>query len=79
MSPFTRTQTDQVDDTLRLRLVFGSLGEEKQTLASLRSMCGVGASDIGGFLAAKVISQVLVFDGLVAEPEKLLRVHEAPT
>ena len=79
MSPSARTQTDQVDDTLGLRLVFSSLGEEKQTLASLRSMSGVGASDIGGFLAAKIISQVLVFDGLVAEPEKLLRVHEAPT
>lgn len=77
-SPHPATSgTNQIDDTLWLRLVLGSLGEEKKPLAGLSGMSGVGTSNVGSLLATKVIGQVLVLDRLIAEPEELLGVYEA--
>lgn len=51
---------DQVEDVLRVVFVFSSLSGEKQTLASLRSVCGIWVGDILSLLITHVCAEVLV-------------------
>ncbi len=69
--------TYQVDDTSWVRLVFGTLGEEQQTLPRLCSMGGVGMCNVRFFIS-HVSGQVLMFHRLIAEPEELLGKDKAP-
>lgn len=41
-------------------------------------MSGIWASDIGGLLGSKIVGQMLMLNRFVIEPEKLLRVDQAP-
>ena len=52
--------TDQVEDSLRVFLVFSSLCEEKETLPCLGGVCSIWVGNILNFLIVKVCCKVLV-------------------
>lgn len=68
---------DQVEDTLRVILVFSTLCEEEQALPCLLCVCRVRMSDVLGLLIAQVCGEMLVFQGDIAEPEVFLREDQA--
>lgn len=69
--------THQVQDTVRVALVLGVLGEVKEALAGL---AGPGSSGVGdlGLLATEVVAEVLGGNWLIAKPEVLLRESKLP-
>ena len=78
---YSRTEdcnsTDQVEDACRMILVLGAFGKEQKAFPSLTSMGYIVMSNLRLF-TAKVLGEMLGFQGLVAEPEELLREYEAP-
>ena len=75
--PGRTTSTYQVEDSSRSGLVLGTLGQEKETLASLAGPSGHGVGDLR-LLATEVEAKVLGSDGGVVEPEFLLGESELP-
>ena len=52
--------TDQVENSLRVFLVFSSLCEEKETLPCLGGVCSIRVGNVLRFLIVKVCCKVLV-------------------
>lgn len=72
-----RFVTHQAEDASGSSLILSTLGEEKQTLASLASPSGNGVGD-NGFLILVEDGEVLSLDRLVAEVEEALGEAKAP-
>jgi hypothetical protein len=72
-----KTKTHQVEHTSWVSLVLDTLSVEEKTLSGLNSVCGGWVSNLS-LLALEVSCERLGIDGLVPEPEELLRETEAP-
>lgn len=68
----------QVEDSGRSGLVFGTLGQEKETLASLGGPGSSLLSSDRGLLRGEVRGQVLGLDSIFREVEESLGEAEAP-
>jgi hypothetical protein len=70
--------TYQVEDTGRSSLVLGTLGQEKETLASLGGPGSSALSSSRALLGGEVRGQVLGLDSIFREVEEALGEAEAP-
>lgn len=76
--PGRTTSTYQVEDSSRSGLVLGTLGQEKETLASLAGPGSGALSSSRALLRGEVGGQVLDLDSIVGEVEEALGEAEAP-
>lgn len=71
------TETYQLQDASGAGLLLSVLREEEQTLAGLARPSSSGVANLG-LLATEVGGEAVLGDGLLAEPEELLGVGQAP-
>ena len=76
-SSLQRKISYQVQNTGRSSLVLSALSEEEETLAGDAGPGSVGVGHIR-LLAVEIGREMLVSDGLLSEPEELLREPQAP-